>query len=426
MPPDGAPTLPDGVPTLPDGPATAAEATTLMPATDAPGGTPPGDTPPPTGFGGPAGNQPPTPWYKKPGPLIAALVALAAIAGVIAWLFLGGDDDDPAATAESSLLVLEVTDETGEALDTGFIVEVTGPPEAPSDYTWIQPADAVPGEIAGGNTGSDGRVEFEWEPAGVDSDPITWAATVSIAQQIPAGWTPPGPIVDCVLARPDAQDSAVSMAVEVDVPDAEADQIANYSFPNYQFLAGDTVTCQLSSIRPVETTTTSTTIEETTTTTVAETTTTTVAESTTTTGSTTTLVPVTDSAWEFIVADPELQAFEDFVLGLPDSSVQDLLEGPGPVTVFAPNNDAFTRYTGGEDVQVALAHISTVDPALTKDEALALPGGVPVESGGDQPVDATAGTIGADGATFVDGEFDQTTSNGFLHVITEVLEVPTN
>ena len=378
-----------------------------------------------TGFGDPADNEPPAPWYKKPGPLIAALVALVAIVGGLAWLFLGGDDDDdPAATAESSLLVFEVTDETGESVDAGFIVEVVGPPEAPSDYTWIQPTDGVPGEIAGDNTGSDGRVEFEWEPAGVDSDPLTWAATVSIAQQVPAGWTPPGPIVDCVLARPDAQDSAVSMAVEVDVPDPAADQIANYSFPNYQFLAGDTVTCQLSTIRPIETTTTSTTIEETTTTT-AESTTTTVAETTTTAAATTT-VPVVESAWDTIVADPELQSFEEFVLGLQDPSVQALLEGPGPVTVFAPNNDAFTRYNAGEDVQVALAHISTEDPALTKDQALALAGGVPVETGGNQPVDDAAGTIGTDGATFVDGQFDQPTSNGLLHVITEVLEVPTN
>ncbi len=140
MPPDGAPTLPDGAPTLPDGAPTLPQdtpsypdATTQMPVTAAAGGIPPG-TPPNTGYGEPFGKQPPTPWYKKPGPLIAAFVVLAALGGVLAWLFFGGDDDDPAASAESSLLVLEVTDETGTPVDAGFIVDVTGPAGAETDY----------------------------------------------------------------------------------------------------------------------------------------------------------------------------------------------------------------------------------------------------------------------------------------------------
>ena len=99
---------------------------------------PPG-TPPNTGYSDPVGKQPPTPWYKKPAGVIAAVVVVAAIAGLVAWLFFGGDDDDSAATAESSLLVLEVTDETGAPLDVGFIVEVTGPAGSESDYSWIQP-----------------------------------------------------------------------------------------------------------------------------------------------------------------------------------------------------------------------------------------------------------------------------------------------
>ncbi len=196
------PTPPAGVPSLPDGtPGRPTEATTQMPVAGA--GVPPG-MPPGTGFGDPLDDEPPTPWYKQPGPVIAIIIVLAAIGGLIAWLILGGDDDDPVASAESSLLVLEVTDETGASLDAGFIVNVDGPAASQFVYTWIQPASAVAGEVAGDSTGSDGVVEFEWEPTGVDSDPTTWAATVAIAQQIPAGWTPPGPIVECVLERPDA------------------------------------------------------------------------------------------------------------------------------------------------------------------------------------------------------------------------------
>jgi uncharacterized surface protein with fasciclin (FAS1) repeats len=396
-----------------------------MPTTVGGGAVPPG-TPPGTGFSDPIDNEPPKPWYKKPGPVIAAILVVAAIAGVLAWLFLGGDDDDPAATAESSLLVLEVTDETGASLDAGFIVSVAGPAAAPADYTWIQPASAVAGEPAGDSTGSDGSVQFEWQPTGTDSDPTTWAATVTLAQQVPAGWTPPGPVVDCVLARPDAQDSSVSMAVAVDVPDPAADQIVNYSFPNYQFLAGDTVTCRLSTVRPVETTTTTTTIEETTTTTVVEDTTTTVAP--TTSAPVVTVPPQPEATlWDVIVNSPDLSELRALV---ELAGLQDVLADPNQtLTLLAPSNQAITTAAAGVGApdftnpaiveSVLLTHVDNTQ-ALLITQILALsPPELTVVNPGPHEIDAAANPPTIGGAQILVADIEA--ANGVLHVIDRVL-----
>jgi uncharacterized surface protein with fasciclin (FAS1) repeats len=417
------PGLSEGIPTLPDAMPTVPDATAQMPVTAAAGGVPPGATPN-TGFAGPSGRKPPTPWYKKPGPLIVAVIAVAAIAGLIAWLFFGGDDEDePAAAPGSSLLVLEVTDETGESLDAGFIVGVTGPAASQFDYTWIQPASAVAGELAGDSTGSDGRVEFEWEPAGETSDPATWAATVSIAQQIPAGWTPPGPIVECVLDRPDTQEGVVSMAVEVDVPDPAADQVANYTFPNYQFVAGDTVTCRLTSTRPVETTTTTST-------TIAETTT--VAPSTTATPATTipvvTVPPQPEATlWDVIVNSPDLSELRALV---ELAGLEDVLSDPdATLTLLAPSNQAITTAAGGVGApdfenpsvveSVLLTHVDDTR-ALLFTQLLALsPAEFIVVNPGPHAIDAAANSPTIGGAEILVADIEA--ANGVLHVIDRVL-----
>jgi uncharacterized surface protein with fasciclin (FAS1) repeats len=413
-----SPTLPEGSPQRPD-------ATTQMPVTAAGGAMPPVQ-PPGTGYGEPMGPAPRTPWYKKPGPLFALLVALLAIGGLVAWLLLSGDDEEPVASPESSLLVLEVTDETGASLDAGFIVGVNGPTASQFDYSWLQPVSAVPGEVAGDNTGSDGRVEFEWQPEGVDSDPTTWAATVSIVQQVPAGWTPPGPVVDCVLARADTQESVVSMAVSVDVPDPAADQIVNYTFPNYQFLAGDTVTCRLSSVRPVETTTTtSTTIEETTTT---------VAVDTTTTVAPPTTVPVVTvppqpeaTLWDVIDNSPDLSELKALI---ELAGLVDVLSDPNAtLTLLAPTNQAITNAAAGVGApdfsnpaiveSVLLTHVDTTQ-ALLITQLLALdPPEFVVANPGPHAIDAAASppTIGGAEVLVADVE----ASNGVLHVIDRVL-----
>ena len=425
-PTDGVPTLANTTPPLPDGAPVYPEATTQMPATGDAGVMPPG-TPPGTGFGEPLGSEPPTPWYKKPVPIIAAIVVVAAVAGLIAWLIFGGDDDQ-AASADSSLLVLEVTDETGASVDAGFIVDVKGPATAPADYTWIQPESAVAGELAGDSTGSDGRVEFEWEPAGAESDPTTWAANVTITQQVPAGWTLPGPIVDCVLDRPDTQETVVSMAVTVDVPDPAADQIADYSFPNYQFLAGDTVTCGLSSVRPVETTTTtSTTIEETTTTS------TTVAETTTSSAPTASTPVVTvppqpeATLWDVIVNSPDLSELRALV---ELAGLQDVLSDPNAtLTLLAPSNKAITAAAGGVGApdfnnpaiveSVLLTHLDDTQ-ALLITQLLALdPPEFVVVNPGPHPIDAAANPPTIGGAEILVADIEA--ANGVLHVIDTVL-----
>lgn len=426
QPADGVPTLPETSPLPGDAPVYP-EATTQMPVTGNAGAIPPG-TPPGTGFGAPFGNEPPAPWYKKPVPIIAAIIVVAAAAGLIAWLLFGGGDDDSAASAESSLLVLEVSDETGAAVDAGFIVNVTGPTTAPSDYTWIQPESAVAGQPAGDSTGSDGRVEFEWEPAGGASDPTTWAADVTVAQQVPAGWTPPGPVVDCVLDRPDAQESVVSMAVAVDVPDPAVDRIATYSFPNYQFLAGDTLTCPLSTVRPVETsTTTSTTIEETTTTSTS------VVETTTTVAPTTSTPVVTvppqpeATLWDVIVNSPDLSELRALV---ELAGLQDVLSDPNTtLTLLAPSNQAITTAAGGVGAPdftnpaiveaVLLTHVDSTQALLiTQLLALDPPEFVAVNPG-PHVIDAEANPPTIGGAEILVADIEA--ANGVLHVIDQVL-----
>jgi uncharacterized surface protein with fasciclin (FAS1) repeats len=424
--PEAQPGIPsgEGVPPLPD-------ATAQMPVTDAAGGTPPG-TPPGTGLDGPAEDEPGAPWYKKPGPLFALLLALLAVGGIIAWAVLGGGDDEPVASPGSSMLVFSVTDETGQPLDTGFIVGVTGPAGSEADYTWLRPEGAVPGDVAGNSAGSDGRVEFEWKPAGANSDAATWAATVTVVQQEPAGWAPPGPIVDCVLARPDTQDSVIAMAVDADVPDPAADQIVNYTFPNYQFLAGDTVTCRVASVRPVPTTSTTTTVADTTTT-VADTTTTTAADTTTTVAPTTTVPIITvppqpeATLWDVIDNSPDLSGLEALIKL---AGLQDVFSNPdATLTLLAPTNQAITAAAGGVGAPdfanpaiveaVLLTHVDTTR-ALTFAQLVALdPPEFVAANPGPHAIDAAANpaTIGGAAVILIDIE----ASNGVLHVIDKVL-----
>jgi uncharacterized surface protein with fasciclin (FAS1) repeats len=244
---------------------------------------------------------------------------------------------------------------------------------------------------------------------------------------VPAGWTPPGPIVDCVLARPDTQDSVVSVSVEVDVPDPAADQIVNYTFPNYQFLAGDTVTCRLASIRPAETTTTtSTTIEETTTTTVEETTTTTVAPSTTV--PIVTVPPQAEATlWDVIDNSPDLSELRALI---ELAGLRDVLSDPNAtLTLLAPSNQAITTAAGGVGApdftnpavveSVLLTHVDTTQ-ALLITQLLALdPPEFVVANPGPHVIDAAANPPTIGGATVLVADIEA--SNGVLHVIDRVL-----
>ncbi len=416
-PTQASPTLPQNAPTPPP------QATTQMPITQvgAGAGMPPG-TPPNTIYGQPEDY---TPWYKKPGPLFAVLVVLLAIGGLLTWLLLSGGDDDEPASPEASRLTIEARDATGAALDRGFLIDVSGPAGSENSYTWLSPSDGTPGEIAGEGTGADGVVDFEWQPDETVTDPATWAATVNVIESVPAGWTPPGPVIDCDLQRVGEDDSVVSMNAAVASNDPAVDQEVTYTFPNYAFRPGDAVTCQLTSVAPVETTTTTTTTIEATTTTVADTTTT-VAPPTT--------VPVVTvppqpeaTLWDVIVNSPDLSELRALV---ERSGLQDLLSDPNAtLTLLAPSNDAITSAAGGVGApdfanpsvveSVLLTHVDDTGVLLIRDLFALDPPEFVVANPGPHAIEASANPPTIGGATVLVADVEA--SNGVLHVIDRVL-----
>ena len=454
-PPEGSPPPPDAVPpTLPTDPPAdppAMDPTTQMPATEA-GTTEPGagdgmPPMPPADAPGDADSMPEdeTPWYKKPGPIALMVVVALAILGLLAWLIWGGGDDDDEATPTSSLLILETTDETGSVIDVGFIVSVVGPADAPTSFEWLRPDGVAPGEPAGDNTGTDGRVDFEWEADSSVTDPESWLSTVSAVVNVPAGWTPFGPVIDCVREPLEGQQSVVAMNIELDSPDTSIDRVGALTFPNHMFTPGDTVTCRLAASAPPPTTSsTTTTVVDTTTpaTTTPETTTpeTTTAPTTAapTTAAPTTAAPTTapatttaptvpptippptvgQTAWDVIESNDLLSGLEAAVLAA-DPSVRALLEdATATITLFAPSNEAIAAAGTPADVTaLLLAHVNDTEALLASD-VLALPS-VPVMNGGPQPVDAGAGTIG--GALIV--QTDIVAENGVIHLIDAVMPI---
>lgn len=439
VPPSTPPPAPDptqpGAPTPPTGaPVPPPEATTVMPATQPTtqpiggGAVPPGQPPgaPPGGpdpYGQPGSPADATPWYKRPGPLFAVLLVLLAIGGVIAWLVLGGDDDDEPASPESSRLTIEARDATGAALDRGFLIDVTGPSGSEAAYRWIRPESGTPGQITGDGTGSDGKVDFEWQPDDTVADPATWSATVTVVESVPPGWTPPGPLIDCDLQRVGEPDSTVSMSVDVTSSDPTVDQEVRYTFPNYSFLPGDAVTCQLVSTAPVETTTTSTT-------TVPETTTTTVAPETTVAPSTTlpvvTVPPQPEATlWDVIDNSPDLSGLKALI---ELAGLTDVLSDPNAtLTLLAPSNEAIELAAGGVGAPdftnpsvveaILLTHLDSTQ-VLSIAELFALPEFVS-DNPGPHAIDAEANPPTIGGATVLVGDVEA--SNGVLHVIDRVL-----
>ncbi len=452
LPGDGDPTLVD-IPVTP-GSAAGAESTTIMAATGAVAAGIPPTEPPAVMMLDEEFAEEPVPWYQKPGPIAAVIIAVLAIGGLVAWLIFGGsDDDDDAASPTSTFLAFELTDVAGDPLDTGFVVEIVGPADAPKSFVWLRPDGTPAGEPAGDSTGSDGRVAFEWEADDTVADPATWTSTISAQISVPAGWTPPGPVVDCVLQPLEGQQTVVAMTVELSSPDASADRLASITFPNYTAEPGDSVSCRLAAIAPVETTVVETTVvdttvvettvvettEATTTTTVApttvpETTTppTTVPPSTTTTSID--IIPPTpaQTLWDVIEASPSLSEFEKFAI---QAGYQPALDDPTRTfTIFAPTNEAIDAFLNpgagsppstdsttttvppGTLNQILLAHANDTEAIILAD-LLNLPS-IPVLCGDPQPiVNGTPPTVGGAGI-YIQAP---PASNGVLYLIDKVL-----
>ena len=380
----------------------------------------------------------PVPWYKKPGGIAMIVVGVLLLGGLIFGLIWASSDDDAEVVTASVVFVPK--DPTGAGLDQGFLAEVTGTSDFANSYVWVEP-NAAPGldGIAGSTDGSD-RVTFAWAPAAEVVEPAAWTSTITLVGSAPAGFTAPGPVVECVLARPDEQNTTVSMDVVADPPDPTVEQVVTYTFPNHEFLPGDTVTCELVSLLPPETTTT-------------------VPESTTTVPETTvpatdppatdppatdppatdppvttppvppvtdppsTDPPVTDPPAQPATATEALQAAGDYgsflELAARVPSVQALLDGAGPITVFAPNDAAVAAATLPEDPaeveKLLLSHIGTE----TLNAASLFDGRteVAVASNGTQPVVQEPPTIG--GATVV--QADLASTSGFSHGINTLM-----
>lgn len=430
---------PDGpvsaIPGVPDAMPPTTEATTQMPAQEptlplGAAGVPP-MYPPSTGYDDPLeyGEEPPVPWYKKPAAIALLILVLLAVGALIAWLIFGGGDDDDDGSPESSRLIIELSDGAGGSVDRTYSTTVVGPAATPTDFVWIQPEDATPGEAALASTGSDGRVDFEWQPSDVVTDPSTWAGTVTVIEGLPAGWTPVGPIVDCVLERPGADESIVTMNAEIASDDGSVDRFVTYTFPNYQFLPGDTVTCTMVSAAPaVEATVVETTVVDTT---VPETTVPPTTVPVTTVAPTTTIpiitVPPQPAAtlWDVIVANPDLSGIRGWI---EQAGLEAEFQDPNAtLTLLAPSNQAITDASvlnGGIDFTSTANLLLIVNTHLDETQALLaadiaqLPDVIVVEPG-PHTVDGSTDPITIGGAKLLLS--DVVASNGVIQVIDKVL-----
>ena len=405
----------------------------------------PGSTPPPPGAIPAAGDgvppMPPpgapvdgeggadVPWYKTPLGIAGLILGGLLIVALLIWLFWGSGDDD--GEVVSARVVFETKDPSGAALDRGFVADVQGTSEFPQSFIWLEPQSAPGPEGIGSTTGDSGRITFAWAPAAEVVEPSLWTSTITLVENAPAGFTPPGPVVECVLSRPEQQNTTVSMNVVADPPDPAVDQLVTYTFPNHQFLPGDTVTCELVSQLPPETTTTSTTttttVPETTTTTTVVETTTTVVETTVpptaapttaapTTAAPTTAAPTTAPPAGPATATEALQAAGNYgtflSLAAAEPAVQALLDGAGPITVFAPNDAALSGVDPATVTEALL--LSHIVSGEALDAAALFDGSrteITMASGGTQPVDQAASTVGGASVT----QADLTSANGVSH-----------
>jgi uncharacterized surface protein with fasciclin (FAS1) repeats len=397
---------------------------------------------------GDAGAEEAKPWYKRPGPLAAA-----GLGGVLILLLLGFlasglfDEDDPSTV---TILRIQRTDDQGNVIDKEITATVTGQDGSATSFLWLRPSNARAPEAAVAGTGG-GRAEFQWGPTNDVAEPTVWQSRVVLTETFAPEERLSRTEYDCPYERRGVPTSTTRLVVEFEVPvDPTAPRIATYTFPDFLFLAGDVMECEIGSGPPVatttstttteviETTTTTTTVPDTTstTTTVPDTTTTTVAETTTTAAATTTAAettttppttapPVTDSLMTVIDGRTDLSSLTALIdlAGLRE----DLSNPTSTLTLFAPNNDAIAAAAAEPDApdftdpatvrDILLAHLVT-NGALPAADVLALPA-VDVAFGGPQPVDAAASPPTVGGAGII--EPDVGAGNSILHVVNAVI-----
>jgi len=131
------------------------------------------------------------------------------------------------------------------------------------------------------------------------------------------------------------------------------------------------------------------------------------------------------SVTDILAREPELSTLNKLVK---DAGLTATLNGPGPFTIFAPTNAAFSKVPAKTMDELArdpklLQNVLTYHvlpaKAMAKDVK---PGSVKTVQGGNVALGSTAGYVNVEGALVT--KADLTATNGVVHVIDSVLLPP--
>jgi uncharacterized surface protein with fasciclin (FAS1) repeats len=133
---------------------------------------------------------------------------------------------------------------------------------------------------------------------------------------------------------------------------------------------------------------------------------------------------------DIVAVASSTDGFSTLVAALTAGGLVETLQGDGPFTVFAPNDDAFAALPAGlldklllpenKDVLVAILTYHVVSGKVTSTEVLA--GDVPSVEGSSITLGTTDGVQVNDAKVIL---ADVEASNGVIHVIDKVLVPPT-
>lgn len=127
-------------------------------------------------------------------------------------------------------------------------------------------------------------------------------------------------------------------------------------------------------------------------------------------------------------------SFKTLVTAVEAAGLVDTLKGPGPITVFAPTDEAFAKLPAGilddllkpenRDRLVAILTYHVVPGQVMSGDIAGKATRVATVQGAPIDVDATGSTVKVNGATVVSA--DVAASNGVIHVIDTVILPPNN